>query len=875
MLNKLTGWLRRQNTSPSTPDISITPQGIEEEIPRYPPFVKGLPMCPPERLMETQKELLSQIRETLGLTKAEHAEFITPLVANCAAFIHLLPASEAHHHRGAGGLFRHSLEVGLFAARFAEGKIFAFNNSPEERKEEEPRWVVAAFTAALLHDIGKAATDMAVTDATGKVDWAPYMETLWDWGVKNNVDRYFVRWHENRHKNHEQTGVLLANQVLPLALKGWLAKRNPNIIRTMLEASTCRGDHVLTSLVERADSASVERDLRVNRTVGTEMSVGVPVERHLLDASRRLISDKRWLVNENGARVWVTEAGVFIVWKPAAEEIVDLLRRDNVPGIPRNHDTLADLLLERDIAVINDEENADYVKRYWQLSPSKLELRKRADERVWLHCLKLQDPQLLFSSEPPSPVEALLKGPDGEEFLLEGIQPTGEVAPPRKATMAMSSPAPDDNAPQVALSETDSGTLPTEDITPRHDASLEREKKARECGVKLAKPGHEPPGSVPASPPSPSSEAAPISPSDQPKQTSPQPEGAPQTSAAPQHHTSSKTPREDQSRKAAKNATPPVGQSSAPEKARGVDMAAGIPAQPEVDDTSHQASNAEAWLSETNTDASALLMKVIGDIRNGVWKASHFFGEENGVLYLRYPDPLRPYAKPADITASMMAAGWIVPDPETPARKAREMQDGKGLVFTTDITERLLPIVRMLKSGALPVTPKATPQKPKSESGKGAAPAPASANKAKTKPKSYRKHKQTPKNEKEAGPSTTSPSMVTQDAPAPASDASLPVAPVVPAVTNDDGRPPLPTFALDKSLQQIVDKFVKDADAGRIKQAQLREPVSEEGEVYTCYSLSALAEFASEKHPSNAIRKALDTHPRITVRADAILMKDK
>jgi conjugal transfer pilus assembly protein TraI len=31
-----------------------------------------------------------------------------------AAFVHLLPASQAHHHRGAGGMLRHSLEVALF-----------------------------------------------------------------------------------------------------------------------------------------------------------------------------------------------------------------------------------------------------------------------------------------------------------------------------------------------------------------------------------------------------------------------------------------------------------------------------------------------------------------------------------------------------------------------------------------------------------------------------------------------------------------------------------------------------------------------------------------------------------------------------------------
>ena len=33
----------------------------DDEIPRYPPFMKGLPVVSPEKLLETQKELLDRI----------------------------------------------------------------------------------------------------------------------------------------------------------------------------------------------------------------------------------------------------------------------------------------------------------------------------------------------------------------------------------------------------------------------------------------------------------------------------------------------------------------------------------------------------------------------------------------------------------------------------------------------------------------------------------------------------------------------------------------------------------------------------------------------------------------------------------------------
>src|SRR5690625_3597588 len=96
-----------------------------EEIPRYPPFAKGLPVVDIDKLLETQAELIERIRSILGFNKEEYAHLVLPVIERYAAFVHLLPASEAHHHRGAGGLFRHGLEVAAFAAQFSEAMMFS------------------------------------------------------------------------------------------------------------------------------------------------------------------------------------------------------------------------------------------------------------------------------------------------------------------------------------------------------------------------------------------------------------------------------------------------------------------------------------------------------------------------------------------------------------------------------------------------------------------------------------------------------------------------------------------------------------------------------------------------------------------------------
>lgn len=121
-----------------------------------------------------------------------------------AAFVHLLPASESHHHRGAGGLFRHGLEVAFWAAQASESVIFSIEGTPRERRDNEPRWRLASCFSGLLHDVGKPLSDVSITDKDGSITWNPYSESLHDWAHRHEIDRYFIRWRDKRHKRHEQ-----------------------------------------------------------------------------------------------------------------------------------------------------------------------------------------------------------------------------------------------------------------------------------------------------------------------------------------------------------------------------------------------------------------------------------------------------------------------------------------------------------------------------------------------------------------------------------------------------------------------------------------------------------------------------------------------
>ncbi|MFA7098079.1 MAG: TraI domain-containing protein, partial [Gammaproteobacteria bacterium] len=143
---------------------------------------------PPEQLLETQRELLERIANTAIATPEIIERHYLPAIQRFASFAHLLPASQSHHHRGAGGLLRHSLEVGLWALQSADRVLLDAAKTPSRRREMEPRWQLAVFLAALCHDAGKPVTDLSVTDRDRAAIWKPIKEDLYAWAARNEID---------------------------------------------------------------------------------------------------------------------------------------------------------------------------------------------------------------------------------------------------------------------------------------------------------------------------------------------------------------------------------------------------------------------------------------------------------------------------------------------------------------------------------------------------------------------------------------------------------------------------------------------------------------------------------------------------------------
>lgn len=631
---------------------------LDEDVPRYPPFMKGLPAAPVERILSGQTELIAAIEQALAMPDSLYQTIAAPVIRRYAAYSHLLPASESHHHRGAGGLFRHGLEVAHWATLASQGSLFATSASPKERKAQELRWRLAVCFAGLLHDIGKPVADIAVVDAQGQHTWNPCDENITDWAVRHQIDRYFLRWRDNRHKRHEQFSALVIERVLTREARTFILESGPDIMQAMLETinGLDRGSKVY-ALVITADCKSVERDLKAHYQ-NIDSALGMPVEKYLFDAMRRLVKSGQWTVNEKGARLWRFEDGLHIVWRAGAQDIVTLLAKDKVPGIPRDEDTLADILIERGLAVPKSWPDGRQF-RYWQMQPEGL------DNPLYL--LRLKSAELIFSGEPPLVVEAReINEPDA---TIVKAEPVIDQAP------QISKPAKAKNVAVLKQSQRTDKPKPVEpkelQIEPAHDTSDEPELPALESAPGIL-------NSLPSDP-------------DQGLSESTSTDGLPSLCQAEQPNNATRA-EPTNTEKTASAEKPDL----ATTDARSI---------------SNPADSAQRWL-ERHGDAGQWLMDIASMLNQGQWQLGSDLLEVQDKYLLPFPATAEKLAvEPPQFIKTLEETGWLVTDVLSPMRKVQTIQSVRGVLLAL---EPSLALNGLLKFQANATLTASCPQSPPS-----------------------------------------------------------------------------------------------------------------------------------------------------------------
>lgn len=396
------GWLPKPIESQST----LIPLAPAEEaktldqlrdIPRYPPFMEGLPIYPPSTLLATQKELVDGVRQIIA-NESLLKEHYMPAMMRLAALVQLLPASQAHHHRGAGGMLRHSLEVGLWALQQTEGKLIRGVVTPQQRRIIEPRWKLTVFLAGICHDLGKVITDISVTDRANELKWGPYKQGLYDWAISHKIENYFLHWQEGRGKKHVTVSSTFLDSVISKDTRDWISDGSTDAWVWLTESlnNNPGSTNQIHNFVVKADQLSVERDLKSMGVAMAGYEIGVPVERYLTDIMRRLVQEGIWRINEPSARIWNLDGTTYLVWPMAGEEIARRTKDEDIPGLPKTADGILDMMVEREIAFMREDE-AD---PFYYISP---EVITEKIPNMRMKAVRLRD-QALISSMPIAPI---------------------------------------------------------------------------------------------------------------------------------------------------------------------------------------------------------------------------------------------------------------------------------------------------------------------------------------------------------------------------------------------------------------------------------------------------------------------------------------
>jgi conjugal transfer pilus assembly protein TraI len=366
-------------------------------IPRYPPFMEGLPVHAPGVLLTTQKELIGGIQQLIANQELLEAHY-NPAMLRLATLVQLLPASQAHHHRGAGGMLRHALEVGLWSLQQTEGKLIRGVVTPQQRRVIEPRWRLTVFLAGLSHDLGKVVTDLTVTDRENSQKWRPYNQSLYDWAISHGIENYFLHWQEGRGKKHTHVSSTLIDAVISKETLDWISEGSTDALIWLTESlnNNPGSSNQIHNFVVRADQLSVERDLKSMGAAMAGYEIGVPIERYLTDIMRRLVQEGIWRINEPSARVWNIEGITYLVWPMAGEEIARRIRDEDIPGLPKTPDGILDMMIEREIAFLREAEGDPF----FYIAPDVI-TEKIPDMR--LKAIRLRD-QALISSMPIPPI---------------------------------------------------------------------------------------------------------------------------------------------------------------------------------------------------------------------------------------------------------------------------------------------------------------------------------------------------------------------------------------------------------------------------------------------------------------------------------------
>lgn len=417
----------------------------------------------PRQLLALHRQRLTALRLESGYGTEQFERLIAAQLSLVSEYVHALPATRAENHAEAGGLLRLAIETACLAFRRGDGKFLAglASTSTDIRNRERDRvWRYAAFLGGLLRPLGRCATLMQVSAVESDVIWDPYQEGLWAWMRRIGCARIHTRWRDRADGRPVQAAsIWIAARLATPAAMSYLRSADEALPEMLLHLLVGNRAGLVCEIVEDAFQAAIDQDLVRSAGARDVPVTALQIEHRLLEALRALVREK-WTLNSPGSRLWMTQHGVFLVWKPAANDLAVRLRAEGVSGAPRDPDTIAELLLSHGVLAANPAA-VGALKHYYKLTPNARGTPKQA-----LEVVKLVDAELVGLN---------LDGVDAIEAEL-GSNPKSDppVSPPQTAAPRSLELALDVSAPAEAPSAVrESGVETTSTVVASTEAESE------------------------------------------------------------------------------------------------------------------------------------------------------------------------------------------------------------------------------------------------------------------------------------------------------------------------------------------------------------------------------------------------------------------
>ena len=436
--------------APRVPPVPARP-GFDPAI-HYPPVDPGLPACSVQEIVHSQEPLLQKLRRIVSTDERSFEQHYLDAVRQLARCVHLLPASSHEEFAGAGGLFRQCLEVAVYAAQAADGRIFTPTEDVQTRHAMEPRWKYGAFLAGLVCCVYRPLSSCVVVAECGSV-WPKHTVALSDWLAQVGSERYFVQWSTaGALPPTGAEGASVVDQVLPRSRLAWLDQGSPAIVRDVLAIALGQsrpGDSILGETVQRIREEVLRRDEVTRRSRYGRLRIGAHLEPYVMDALRARLDGGGWRLEPGGPLLYGTD-GMYLRWPQSFEPLRQTLLELGLPGVPRCAMTVAELL-GRGGAVL-PEDSGQWL---WTVVPALPPSAAALESAQRWTALRFAEPGsvlgLLQAQPEPRPYALALV-----RRLLESAEPRPTSSPPQATSAEVSVALPTERKTAAVASPTSS-----------------------------------------------------------------------------------------------------------------------------------------------------------------------------------------------------------------------------------------------------------------------------------------------------------------------------------------------------------------------------------------------------------------------------------